>query len=109
MPGQFADWAAGLDYAVRQGWLEKSDGDQYRLTERGFARMSADSDLYAPVNRHGTREQQEDMHYAIETSGGDKRRAIDEFCEEQQRNKRPIPDPDTIDSIYDWCKAHPLP
>jgi len=107
MPGMYTDWSVGLDYAVQQGWLEKPPGDQYRLTEAGFARMSVDSDLYAPVNQNGTREQQEDMHYAIETSGGDRQKGIDEFCEEQRRRRKDIPV--NVDAIYDWCKAHALP
>jgi hypothetical protein len=36
MPGLIADFTIGLGYAVQQGWIEKS-GDQYRLTEGGFA------------------------------------------------------------------------
>jgi hypothetical protein len=36
MPGLLADFTIGLGYAVQQGWIEKS-GNQYRLTEAGFA------------------------------------------------------------------------
>jgi hypothetical protein len=38
MPGKVADFSAGLDYAVRQGWIEKLPGDQYRLTGAGHTR-----------------------------------------------------------------------
>jgi hypothetical protein len=37
MPGVIADWTAGLEFAVRRGWVEKLPGDQYRLTDAGFA------------------------------------------------------------------------
>jgi hypothetical protein len=37
MPGVIADWAAGLDFAQEQGWVEKIPGNQFRLTSTGFA------------------------------------------------------------------------
>lgn len=106
MPGTLADLARALDYAADQGWTEKLAGDQCRLTDTGFACMSVDDILYGPIHLHGTPEQQDDMHIAIETSG-DEQKAKDEFCEEQRRQGKDIPA--NVDAIYDWCKAHPLP
>lgn len=38
MPGEIADFPAAVNYAVQQGWAERSPGDQYpRLTDAGFA------------------------------------------------------------------------
>ena len=107
MSGRHADWPAALDYSEQQGWVEKLPDDQYRLTDSGFACMSVDDILYGPVHANGTPEQQDDMHIAIETSGGDEQKAKGEFCEEQGRQGKDIPA--NVDAIYDWCKAHSLP
>jgi hypothetical protein len=107
MPGRLADWPAGLDYAVKLGWIERLPGDQYRLTEPGFACMSVDDIIYGPIHPNGTPEQQNDMHVAIETSGGDKQKAIDQFLAEQRNLDRDVPG--NVDAIYDWCQTHPLP
>jgi hypothetical protein len=107
MRTKFGDCAAGLDYAVQHGWIEKLPRDQYRLTEPGFACISIDDIIYGPIHRNGTPEQQNEMHIAIKTSGGDKQRAIDEFLAEQRRLDRDLTV--NVDAIYDWCKAHPLP
>ena len=32
-----AHFPAAMDYAAAKGWVEKSDPDQYRLTEAGLA------------------------------------------------------------------------
>jgi hypothetical protein len=69
---------------------------------------SVDDIVYGPVPpKTGTPEQQADMHYTIENSGGDRQRAIDDFCEEQRRQNKSVPyDPG---AIYDHCKSNPLP
>jgi hypothetical protein len=36
MPGRIADFPAAMNYAARQGWVEKLPNQQYRLTKRGF-------------------------------------------------------------------------
>ena len=37
MPGLHADFDAGKEYAAHQGWVDKLPGDQYRLTDAGYA------------------------------------------------------------------------
>lgn len=37
MPSLLADWPADLDFAVQHGWVERLDGDRYRLTVIGFS------------------------------------------------------------------------
>jgi hypothetical protein len=31
------DFGPGLDFAIRQGWIERTPNGEYRLTEAGFA------------------------------------------------------------------------
>ena len=37
MPGQIADFPAGMNYAAQQGWIEKLPDNQYRLTDEGYS------------------------------------------------------------------------
>ncbi|HEX3473207.1 MAG TPA: hypothetical protein VHT28_18650 [Silvibacterium sp.] len=43
MPGLPADFPPAMDFAVAQGWVEKLDPDQYRLTDTGFAVTQSDA------------------------------------------------------------------
>jgi hypothetical protein len=36
-PWSATDFAPGLDFAMRQGWIERTPNGEYRLTEAGFA------------------------------------------------------------------------
>ena len=38
--GKMFDFKPAMDYAAEQGWFEKLPGDQYRLTDAGFAAAS---------------------------------------------------------------------
>jgi hypothetical protein len=36
-PWSETDFAPGLDFAIQQGWIERTPNGQYRLTEAGLA------------------------------------------------------------------------
>jgi hypothetical protein len=36
MPGRIADFPTAMDYASKQGWVEKLPNQQYRLTNAGY-------------------------------------------------------------------------